>query len=139
MEYGIEQKAQWVVRGCEGNRIRHFGEPESPKALCGTKLWTARVDKNSGKFGWSCPYCKRCVANLKNTVLKLTLEIVSYYFARGKNWTEEEVAQFEYYQDMHLWLTQAIQQADKSYQRLDWAQGIKDRQELRERQEVVNG
>lgn len=142
MEYGTEigSEAQWVVRGREGRRMRHFGEPESPKALCGTKLWTAQVVQATGTIPcW--PYCARCVANLKQTTLKLTLEIVSYYFARGKNWTEDEIEQFEGYQDMHLWLTSVIRQADKSYQPLDWAAQIAQykRAQAEREQEVANG
>jgi hypothetical protein len=140
MEYGMEKgKAEWVVRYRAGKQMRHFGEPESAKALCGVKLWTAKV-QTTGAIPCQ-PYCARCLTHMRMTVLKLTLEIVSYYFARGKNWTEEQVEQFEGYQDMHLWLTQAISQADKSYEPLDWAEQISRCKRVRAERgrEVANG
>lgn len=138
MEYGMEKiEAQWVVRNSPRGQIRHFGEPESPKAVCGVTLWTAQAASATSKI----PCCARCLANMKQTVQKLTLEIVSFYFARGKSWTEEQVAQFENYQDMHLWLTQEILKADTSYQPLSWVEQIGQYQRARaeREQEVAHG
>jgi hypothetical protein len=127
----MENLVQWVLRGREGNRMQHFGEPESAKALCGVKLWTAQVvvvaAEESRAACW--PYCTRCVVNLKKTAQKLALEIVSYYLAQGKNWTEDQVEYIEQLQDTHHWITKAIQQAERTHQPLDWAKWIKERQE----------
>ena len=114
------EKASWVMK--KGHPMRHFGEPESAKALCGVALWTAQVTHSQGRC------CIRCLQSLKDSEMKLSLEIVSYYCAWGKNWTEDQVAQFEAYQDENLQVSKAIQQQDPAYVPCDWAQWIKDRQ-----------
>src|SRR5512147_3066371 len=117
----------WLLRGSEGNRSWHFQDErmDTVKGLCGLKLCGQPLARES-VARW--PYCQRCRRWLKNEERRVALEIVSYFFAKGKSWADYEMDEFEQLRDRHLWLTQAIAAADPHYQPADYGRWIRERQ-----------